>query len=436
MIEVVLCASGRDEVRIVHDLAHYPGGGVRVVRRCADLAETLAVASSGIGDVVLVDLDLRGLGREHLADLLHNCAVVGLHRQENVAATGLGLSRLVPVDADISDVVEALRGALDDRAEHGGGFLPEAPEPEEASRSGRMIAVWGPVGAPGRSTVAVNLAAEAAAAGTPTVLVDADTYGPCLAQMIGVLEESPGIVAACRAEDRGTLDATTLNGLLDEVRPSLRLLTGIGVPRRWAELRVHALDGLWKRLRATSALTVVDVAGVLEEDEDLSYDTLAPLRNAAATTALHRADAVIAVVSADPVSITRLLRQRERLEELGATQLHVVVNRLAPPVSEARLRDVIASRLPLRSLTVLPEDGPSCRTAQWEGSMLCETAGRSALRQALRELALSEAVLGTSPVTPPLAENGASRPGEPPQHSQRPPATHRRDGACRIRAAR
>ncbi len=53
-------------------------GDLRVVRRCADLAETLAVVAAGIGDVVLIDLGVRGLGRDPLTALLSDAAVVGL----------------------------------------------------------------------------------------------------------------------------------------------------------------------------------------------------------------------------------------------------------------------------------------------------------------------------------------------------------------------
>ena len=41
--------------------------------------------------------------------------------------------------------------------------------------------MWGPKGGPGRTTVAVNLAFEAAAAGGEVLLVDADTYGGAVA---------------------------------------------------------------------------------------------------------------------------------------------------------------------------------------------------------------------------------------------------------------
>ena len=42
---------------------------------------------------------------------------------------------------------------------------------------GRLVAVWGPTGAPGRTTVATYLACELAGLGVSTVLADADTYG-------------------------------------------------------------------------------------------------------------------------------------------------------------------------------------------------------------------------------------------------------------------
>src|SRR5699024_5245575 len=150
-----------------------------------------------------------------------------------------------------------------------------------------------------------------------TVLVDADTYGPSLSQMLGVLDEAPGLVAAARAHDRDTLTEETLDALLPVVQTNLRLLSGIGVPARWAELRRGAVDGVWSALRRRGGIVVADIAPVLEEDEELSYDTAAPQRNAAALSALEAADAVIAVVAADPVSITRLLRDHARLQELG-----------------------------------------------------------------------------------------------------------------------
>jgi MinD-like ATPase involved in chromosome partitioning or flagellar assembly len=393
VIDIVLCASGSDEVRIVHDLATDRNRAARVVRRCADLAETLAVTAAGIGDVVLIDVTVRGLGRDVLAALMRDAAVVGMRPADAPEGTALGLRQVVPAEAPVEEILAAVESAVAGEQEDPGPWVQEA-EPADGTATGRLVAVWGPAGATGRSTVAVNLAAEAAAAGRETVLVDADTYGPAQSQMLGVLDEAPGLVAAARAHDRDTLDAETMESLLPLVQPRLRLLSGIGVPGRWAELRRTAVDGVWSALTRRGDLVIADVAPVLEEDEELSYDTAAPQRNAAAISAVEAADAVIAVISADPVSITRLLRDHSRLEELGVDELHVVVNRVGAPVPGDRLRELIGSRMPLASLHLLPDDPPACRTAAWDGALLAEAAPRSALRRGLRDLAASPAVQG------------------------------------------
>jgi MinD-like ATPase involved in chromosome partitioning or flagellar assembly len=401
VIDIVLCASGSEEVRIVHDLAMDRSRPARVVRRCADLTETLAVVSAGIGDVVLIDLSVRGLSRDAVATMLRSGAVIGLRSREEAEGTTVGLRHVLSADAPIDEILAAVTAAVSGVEEHADWVQEADPAPEQ--EPGRLVAVWGPSGAPGRSTVAANLAAEAALTGCGTVLVDADTYGPSLSQLLGVLDEAPGLVAAARAHDRDTLTAETLGALLPTVQPGLRLLSGIGVPGRWAELRRGALDGVWGALRRRGELVVADIASVLEEDEELSYDTAAPQRNAAALSTLEAADAVIAVVAADPVSITRLLRDQGRLEELGVEELHVVVNRVGAPVPGERIRELIASRMRVDSLHLLPDDPVACRTAVWDGALLSEAAPRSPLRRALRDLAASLLVPSTAEGEPSAA---------------------------------
>lgn len=390
MIDVVLCASGSDEVRIVHGMAHEHEQEVRIVRRAADLAETLAVARAGIVDAVLIDLDVRGLDRDVLADMLdREVAVVGLVRPDGRSGTTtLGLRHVVPCDAALEEIVAALTRAT-------GEEEPALEDPtsapgsgaDEGSRRGPLIAVWGPVGAPGRSTVAVNLAHELSRSDRGTVLVDADTQGPCLSQLLGVLDEAPGLVAACRAASRDTLDSETLDRLLPTVLPGLRLLGGIGVPSRWTELRESSLDGVWDALAARGEVLVVDVGFGLEDDEEQAFDSLAPRRNAATITALRRADLVVAVAGADPVGLTRLLRDADRLRELGAPAPHVVVNRLGPPAPSDRVRELVTGRMEVASLQTLPDDPATCRRAVWDGTVLAEAGPRSALRRAVREWA-------------------------------------------------
>ena len=69
--------------------------------------------------------------------------------------------------------------------EAGDGSLESAGpiDAEEARPSGgRVLVVWGPAGAPGRTTVAVGLSSEIAAAGHECLLLDVDAYGGAVAQ--------------------------------------------------------------------------------------------------------------------------------------------------------------------------------------------------------------------------------------------------------------
>ena len=75
----------------------------------------------------------------------------------------------------------------DERPEVVAAPLEQTPlddEPPEAE-PGRVVVVWGPQGAPGRTTVAAGLAGVLAARGAETVLVDADPYGGAVAQHLG-----------------------------------------------------------------------------------------------------------------------------------------------------------------------------------------------------------------------------------------------------------
>ena len=171
------------------------------------------------------------------------------------------------------------------------GWIQPAVEPG----SGRLVAVWGPTGAPGRTTVAVGIAGELALAGVPTLLADADTYGGSVAQVLGFLDEAPGLAAAARLANLGQLDLGALARVAPSAAPHLRVLTGISRAERWTELRPAALEAVWSLARSLAAFTIVDCGFSLEQDEELSFDTAAPRRNGATLATLLAADTVIAV---------------------------------------------------------------------------------------------------------------------------------------------
>jgi MinD-like ATPase involved in chromosome partitioning or flagellar assembly len=140
---------------------------------------------------------------------------------------------------------------------------------------------------------------------------------------------------------------------------------------------------------------IVDAGFCIETDEELSYDTAAPRRNAVTLSALERADVVVAVGSADPLGLTRLTRGihevRDRVPDLD---LRVVVNRMRDSLgwSEDQIAETIGRFAGPTPIGFLPDDRTAVDRAWVDGTTLSE--GRdSALRQAIGEL--TTALLGT-----------------------------------------
>ena len=388
----VLCAvTGDDEATVVRALAS--DRGFEVVRRCADLAELLAAGAAGVGRVAVVSIDLPGLDREAVGHLHGSgvwVVVVAPEAPDSVRADALGADA---VAGGVAEIAADLRRVLD-------GCRPAPPvalvEAADRPADGVVVTVWGPTGAPGRTTLAVNLAAEIAGpprVDQPTVLlVDADTYGGTVAQVLGLLDEAPGLAAAARAAGAGRLDAVGLAALTPRLDGGLRVLTGLSRPDRWPEAPSASLDGVWAACRALADVTVVDCGFAIEQDEALTYDTRAPQRNAATLSALAVADVVVVVGAGDPVGLQRLVRALGALDELGpAGRRRVVVNRVRASASGPRPREAVREALRryagVPDAVVLPDDQAACDGALLHARTLAEHAPSSALRRAIAGLA-------------------------------------------------
>ena len=392
----LLCAVRGAAETLVVQAAEASSGRLAVTRRCADLTELLAAAEAGLGRVAVVSAETERLDREAVLALhragLQVVALAGSGRPWLVErAQSCGVDLVVPPPEDVGGALAVLDGALALLEavvpDHLQAPFPEEPRDESAGR-GRIVAVWGPTGAPGRTTVAVNLAAELAGRGAATLLVDADTYGGAVAQVVGLLDEAPGLAAAARAAAQGTLDVRVLARLTPVVADHLRVLTGIARADRWPELPASALEPVWTVARRLVPWTVVDTGFCLEQDEELSYDTRAPQRNAATLSALGTADVLVVVGSGDPVGLARLVRGLSELAELGldASQV-VVVNRVrasaAGPRPEAAVHDALARYAGVLGVLTLPEDRAAADGALLGGRTLRECAPGSALRKRL-----------------------------------------------------
>ncbi len=391
----VLCAvRGPGEAAVVRALTQV--GPLSVARRCADLAELLSAAAAGLGRVVVVSADLPGLDREGVRHLHGSRAWVVLLVDEAAGwdeerAARLGADVLVPADRPdaVAQAVGELAGRGErtaDRPEPPAPVPPPAPKPDR----GHLVAVWGPTGAPGRTTVALGLAEALGDEGC--LLVDADTYGGTVAPAIGMLDEAPGIAAACRAAATGRLDRVALGALTPVVVPGVRVLSGISRPDRWPEVPAAHLEQVWAAARELDPWTVVDCGFCLERDEALSYDTRAPQRNGATLSALAEADAVVVVGAADPIGLQRLVRGLMDLDDLvpGVRRI-VVVTKVRAGVAGTRpadaVRDALSRYAGVDEPHLLEWDPGACDAAMLAGRLPGEAARGSMLHRGLVDLA-------------------------------------------------
>lgn len=310
--------------------------------------------------------------------------------------------------------------------------------PQDTDRA-RIIAVWGPSGAPGRSTLAVELAVELSRGGRHVGLIDADTHAPSIALALGLADEGPGFAAACRQSELGGLDARELSRIsvpLSRPDGEIDVLTGLNRPSRWPELTGSRVSAALTASRAWADYVVVDVAASIERDEEIVSDLDGPRRNAATLAALAAADQIVAVASADPVGMARFLRGYSELRALvGSTPITVVANRLRPgPLgidARGQVRRTLERFAGITQVVFVPHDVRAVDAAMLSARPIADAAPRSALVQGVRRLA---GEVATPPRAPAAA---AASPGVNPATDERTPrrATRRKASLLTRRTA-
>lgn len=413
-MQVLLAAAEEPWETDVVQWLQRPGSNLTLVRRCMDIPDAVATAASGQADVVLFGPSLPGLDADAVARVREaGAAPVGLvgsgpdggadstdsaHLQRLGVACVLAWSELDELPSALAAAEAAspsgggVDGANGDRFRAdglgvtGSGFGVEGA----ATPVGRLIAVWGPAGSPGRSTVALGLAAELAARRVPTLLIDADVYGGALAQMLAVLDEVSGLLAAARLANTGSLDLAALHSQIREVNSHLRVLTGLPRADRWPQLRPAALSQVLHVARQMAPTVIVDCGFCLEQDEELSFDTAAPRRNGATLLILEQADQIVTVGAADPLGLSRLARGVLDLREVApAGDITIAINRVRSGLgwTHDEIGETVHRFTGLWPVGYLPEDRAAVDKTWLGGRSLVETAPDSPLRRALTDLA-------------------------------------------------
>ncbi len=359
--------------------------GIVVLKRCMDVTDLMATAATGQAEVAIVSLDAPGLDPAAV-DHLHRhgvrpVAVVEPDAREDAAAllTRLGLTDSLDArDVDLLPETVLAAAAPVDEDE------PTRAGPLTARGTGQVVAVWGPGGAPGRTTVALGIAGELARRGADPLLLDADPWGGAIGQHLGVLDEVSGLLASARLHPTGELPGRYV-GLQRRVA-GLRVVTGLPRPDRWVEVREGTVEAL-VRLGRRQGDVVVDTGFSLEQDTAAAYAGRAG-RNAMTVEAVEAADVLVVVGAADPVGLSRMARGLVELHEhTGGRPVQVVVNRMRASLgwSEADVGAMVTGFASVAGLHFLPDDRAAVDRALVAGRTLTE-GGDSALCRALASL--------------------------------------------------
>jgi MinD-like ATPase involved in chromosome partitioning or flagellar assembly len=359
--------------------------GHEVVARAASAAEAASLVFALAPDALVVAAEPRYLGERVLAA----CDDAGVRV---VALTSGDADRRLAASLGLVETTDAAAGWP--AVEHA---LLGSPRPTPARARdghGTVIAVWGPAGAPGRTTLAIGVASELAALGHAVALADVDTHGASVAPALGMLDEAPGFAAACRLAGNSALTHEELERIAQRYTSSLggfRVLTGIGRPSRWPELSGERVAAVIALCRTWVDFTVLDIGSSLENDEEISSDLFAPRRNAAAVTAVREADRLIAVGAADPVGLSRFLRAYVDLEEVASTgDITVVMNRVRASAIGMNPHGQVTQTLSrfggIEAPVLVPHDQSALDGAVLSGRTLADSAPRSPARLAIKTL--------------------------------------------------
>lgn len=363
-------------------------GDVELVLRCVDRVELLAgIRGGGLDAIVSVGAPawFDRQAAEEAAERAIRIVGITDDAREGERLSGFG-AVLLTLDAAVDDIIESCRD-LPARDPVVRSLQPSVPR-------GKLVSVWGSKGAPGRTSIAIELAAELSATEPETLMIDGDPYGGDILQLLGVTEELPTIVWAARMAAKEELDAHSLTTELRRTDSDGPVLLP-GLPR--AELWPEISDFGWRQLltvaKASFLFTVCDVGFCLEPDSS-PYPGAGDGRNRMSRTAIAESAHVVAVCRADAVGIKNFLWSFDQLKALtDADKIFVVANRVSRG-TEHEVGDVLRRHLGKRPIAYVPDQPQDFGRAAMAGVAVGKAVPGSDVRPAIRTVA---AALGGRP---------------------------------------
>ncbi|AOZ72475.1 hypothetical protein BK816_03505 [Boudabousia tangfeifanii] len=220
----------------------------------------------------------------------------------------------------------------------------------------QVIAMRSAMGAPGKTTLAVNLAYLLGKLDYSVLYIDADLLSPCGNLFLGASPSWAGLALACRLASRGRLTEKNFQELLHPMGDNAQFLSGINSAERWPEITVSDLEAVLKTAKQMFDYVVIDTHSQLVYSENQQMMIETDPRDEISSFIMQAADLVITVISADPIGISRgvsLWRGSKFSEEL------LVFNQVSRERSGKAFQDsilqLLGNELASQKYLIIPE---------------------------------------------------------------------------------
>lgn len=282
----------------------------------------------------------------------------------------LGVTDVIEATAHPDEFLKVIWGASQRTSAPRGQPIDAVHPAGESSRLGRLIAIGGPPGGAGVTEMAIGISHRLGSSGGRVALIDADDSASSVAQRLG-LSVHPNLLTAIDGVEQG-------RGVAAVFQPAaggaFAVLAGLATGVDTADLRSHRLLPVLQETLASFDSVVVALATVPEHVRGRESG-----RTSLGSAVLATAGRAIAVGTASPVGVTRLLDWIAMHGGRSRVRFDVIVNR-APRdrYRRAELVEEITRTYRPRSLALIPFD-PGVEEAGWEGAVV----GRGRFRKAL-----------------------------------------------------
>jgi cellulose biosynthesis protein BcsQ len=279
----------------------------------------------------------------------------------------------------------------------------QAPPTRRAARNSapknlKVITVWGAPGA-GKSTIALNIAAELASRRSKVLLIDADTHQPSQIAALALTDHPAGLAPMLRFARQSRLGPEEFDSQsmkLKTARATFTLIPGIN-PSRWPEVTPQAFELLLGEVTKLFDFVVIDTSAPIEPK---LYSQAHPLeRNEFTRWLVRNSELLVAAFSVDPVSIARFLNLEPELNELRPDRPTLVVaNRFRSSTlganAKRQLQQTLLTLANRKISAYLPNDPKAQDAALKNGSPLIGSRTKSPLRKAIAQLVSEKKLAG------------------------------------------